>query len=311
MRIIFFGSDNFAVTNLEGLIKDPSHEVIACVTPPDKAKGRGLKIGIPAVKESALKNKIPVLQPADINDAGFRSKLKSFKSDLFVVIAYGYLLPAEIFSLPRLFSINVHGSLLPKYRGAAPVNWAIINGETKTGVSIIKMSTAMDAGDIISHAGLSINSGDTAVTLRERMAKEGAKLLVKTVNDIEAGKYSLKKQDTSLVTRAPKLTKDMGLIAWDKDAEDIHNLVRGLLPWPCAYARFDGRQLKILETEVTDVDCANKSAGQVVSLVKEGFVVACGRKSVLVRRVHPESGKAMDARSFAVGRKLEEGTRLS
>ena len=249
MTLIFFGSDDFALVNLQRLISSP-FPVVACVMRPDKPKGRGMKLAASPTKEFALKNKIPVLQPTDLNEASFIRELQKFQADIFVVIAYGKILPAEILKIPKFFCINVHGSLLPKYRGAAPINWAIINGDHTTGVTVIKMNEIMDAGEIINAQSMPMSDDDTAVTLRARMAQTSADLLVKTLQAIATKKFQLTKQDLSDVTYAPKLTKELGVINWKEDAAAIHNLVRGLLPWPGAFTFFEGKRLKILETGI-------------------------------------------------------------
>ncbi len=306
MKIIFFGSDDFAVTHLEALVKS-GHQVVGCVTQPDKPKGRDLQVAASPVKDCAQKHNLPILQPMKLKDSETILQLKNFQADLFVVVAYGKIFPAEILSLPKIFCVNVHGSLLPKYRGAAPINWAIINGEATTGVTMIKLNSAMDAGEIISQKKLTIERNDTAVTLRKEMAKLGASLLLETLTHIEKESFSLIAQDEKLVTFAPKLTKEHGLIPWEKSAEDIVRLVRGLLPWPTAYTRFGSKILKVLEAHVANVNVEKFSAGQVIDILKDGFVVATGRGGVKVSRVHLESSKPMDAKSFVVGHKLGVG----
>ena len=306
MKIIFFGSDDFALVNLEKLVQS-DHQVAACVTPPDKPKGRGMPVVASPIKECALRQGIALLQPDRLKERWVVEQLKSFQSDLFVVVAYGKILPIEILSIPYLCCLNVHGSLLPKYRGAAPINWAIINGEPETGVSIIKMNTNMDAGDIFDQARITIDKNDTAVSLRSKMAELGAELLVQTIDSLEENAYTLTGQDASKVSFAPKLTKELGLIQWNKTAEAIHNLVRGLLPWPAAHTHFQGKLLKILQTEVVAVQ---GEPGEILEINSQGFVVATADGGLLVRQVHLESAKAMDAKSFVFGHKLQAGVRF-
>ncbi len=310
MKIIFFGSDDFALVNLEKLIQS-EHNVVVCVAPPDKPKGRGMPVIFSPIKERALRQGIALLQPARLNDPLLIEQLKSFQSDLFVVVAYGKILPIEVLSLPYLCCMNVHGSLLPQYRGAAPIHWAIINGENETGVSIIKMNSQMDAGDIFAQAKIKIDPADTALTLRAKMAALGSDLLLKTIDSLEKNAYILAGQDASKVSTAPKLTKELGLIQWNKPARDIHNLVRGLLPWPAAYTHFQGKLLKILQTEIVSIDASSKQPGEVLEINPQGFVVAASYGGLLVRQVHLESAKAMDARSFAIGHKLQTGVIFS
>ncbi len=306
MKIIFFGSDDFALINLEALVRS-EHQVVACVTQPDKAKGRGLKVSFSPIKECALKNQLPIFQPLQLKDQSFIEQLKSYQSDLFVVVAYGKILPIEVLSVPYLCCMNVHGSLLPKYRGAAPINWALINAEEETGISIIKMNTAMDGGDLFAQAKIRIGPDENAGSLRRKMADLGADLLLKTINSLEKNAYTLAAQDSSKVTFAPKLTKGLGWIDWSKDARVIHNLVRGLSPKPGAYTFYEGKQLKILETTVTSIATPQKQKGGIIALQKEGFVVVTDDYGLLVRQVHLESAQVMDAESFISGHQLAVG----
>lgn len=326
MKIVFFGTDDFAAWNLEALINS-THQVSACVTQPDRARDRGLKMTASLVKTKARENKIPVLHPPpeadllqrriglgpkpqaedDLKDVSFVSRLKDYHCDLFVVIAYGKILDSGLLNVPRICAVNVHGSLLPKYRGAAPINWAIINGETETGVSIIKMNQQMDAGDILAQAKIKIEKEDTAVTLRAKMAELGADCLCRTMDCFERGDVCAVKQDSREVSLAPKLTKELGLIDWNKPAVEIHNLVRGLLPWPTAYTRYNGKLLKILETEIILTNPSSHPPGTVACVSRDGFVVATGKGDVQIKRVHPQSAKAMDAGSFVAGHKIVPG----
>lgn len=289
---------------------DSKHDVVACVTQPDRPKDRGLKVLSSPVKAKAKEYKIPVLQPDSVKDSAFVSQLKDYPSDVFVVIAYGKILSKELLAIPGAGAVNVHGSLLPKYRGAAPINRAIIQGETETGISIIKINERMDAGDILAQAKIKIEKDDTAVTLRAKMAKLGADCLCETIDLMETRPLQGKAQDNEDVTFAPKLTKELGLIAWEKSAAEIHNLVRGLLPWPTAYTYYHGKLLKILETEVVRSEHPSNPPGTVVDISKDGYIAATGSGNVLVKKVHLESARPMDARSFIAGHKLEKGYRF-
>lgn len=309
MNIIFFGSDDFAAVHLEGLLRS-SHKVAACVTTPDKARGRGWQISPSPVKERALEARVPVLQPEDLKESSFLKSLKGFNCDLFVVIAYGKFLPAEVLAIPRHFAVNVHGSLLPQYRGAAPINWAVINGEEETGVSLMKISRTMDAGEILAQERIAVSPTDTAVTLRIRMAEIGPSLLLKTIDSIAKNTYTLTPQDDRLVTFAPKLTKELGRIRWEKDAVSIHNLVRGLLPWPAAHTSYQGRLLKILETDVIKGEFSSFQAGEVLEIGTGGFSVAAGKGALWVKKVHLQASKPMEAASFIAGHRLEIGFRF-
>ncbi len=309
MKIIFFGSDDFALTTLNGLLAS-HHQILACVTQPDRPRGRGLKVGGSPIKELAAARKLPLFQPQGLLDPVFVNAMNSFRCDLFVVVAYGQILPAAVLSIPYVCALNVHASLLPRYRGAAPVNWAILNGEKETGVSIIKMNDRMDAGDIVRQDSVTIGPDETSPELRQRLAKLGTEVLVKTINSLEKNDYILTVQDHRRVTFAPKLTKELGLISWGKSALTIHNQVRGLLPWPSAYTFFQGKQIKILETEVEDAQNHSQPAGSVIGITAKGIRVAASPGILLIKKLQPESGKAMEAVSFASGFHLKVAERF-
>jgi len=308
MKIIFFGSDDFALAYLQALINTP-HEVAACVTQPDRRKGRGMKVIVSSIKDCAQKHSIPVLQPESLKDALFIKKLKSFKSDIFVVIAYGQFLPELVFNISPFGAINVHPSLLPKYRGAAPVNWAIINGEQETGIAIIKINAKMDAGDVLALTKIKIADDDTAVTLRAKMMHIGPAFLAQTLDGLCRGTAcrTPTAQNDRLATIAPKLTKELGIISWTRKAVDIYNLVRGLLPWPSAYTFYKGKLLKILEAQVIEEDVSQSEPGTVLKIIKEGFVVATGQKGLLIKRVHLQDSKPMDVSAFLRGHEIKVG----
>lgn len=302
MKIVFFGSDDFAATHLKFLL-DAKHQVVACVTQPDTRQGRGMNIVMSPIKTMADVHGLLCLQPATLKDPLIVEQLKSLGADIFVVVAYGKLLPQEVLDIPRIFCINVHGSLLPKYRGAAPINWAILNGDKKTGVTIQKMALALDAGDIISQEHMSITDDTNAQVLRNDMAEVGAKLLVQTLNDITANKHSLTPQVESQSSYASKLTKSMGKIDWSNDACFIFNQVRGLQPWPGAYTSFNGKTLKILKAVILE-DLTSGRPGEVLQIDKNGFTVACGKGALLIKQVHLEASKIMSAVSFVAGHHL-------
>jgi len=222
LRIIFFGSDDFAAVHLEHLLTC-GYELLACVTGPDKPQGRGMKLCVSPIKQIALERQIPCLQPLSLKDSSIIDVLKSYEADIFVVVAYGRLLTREILGLPKMLCMNVHGSLLPKYRGAAPVNWAILNGEKETGVTVQKMALALDAGDIIAQEKMLIDDDENAAQLRKRMAQAGARLLVNVLDKRPSGQFSLNPQDETKATWAPKLTKEMGRIDWRTPARSIVN----------------------------------------------------------------------------------------
>ncbi len=309
MKIIFFGSDDFAATNLEYLLNS-THEVVACVTHPDRPKNRGMKMSISPVKKLAGGKGVQLLQPFDLSESSVIEELKTFDADLFIVIAYGKKLPQEVLGLPKKFCINVHGSLLPKYRGAAPINWSIINGDQQTGVSLIKMNDTMDGGEVLAQEVIPILAEDNAMTLRKRMAEEGAKLLLLTCEVIEQGNVVLEGQKEEEISYAKKLTKPLGLIDWNKSSVEIHNMVRGLLPWPTAYTYFNKKMFKILESDVMGLDETDGEPGEVIHKDKEGFAVMTGNGALYVKKVHLEAAKPMDAASFLIGHPIEVGVKL-
>ena len=311
MKIIFFGSDDFALTHLEAL-RHSGHDVLACVTQPDKPKGRGLKLLFSAIKEWAKKNRILLLQPDDLNASHFLNQLKNLNSDLFVVVAYGKILPLKLLFVPYVCAVNVHASLLPKYRGAAPINWAIVNGDQETGVSTIKMNARMDAGDILAQAKIPIDEEDTALTLRSKLAKAGAELLLKTIDSLGKNTHTLTVQNEKEATLAPKLTKELGRIQWTKTAREIHNLIRGLLPWPSAYTFYNGKLLKILAAQIvkTSGGLRKGTPGEIVEITKQGFVAACGQDFLLIKDVHLEASKPMGAEKFVRGHHVDIGMKL-
>ncbi len=305
MRIVFFGCDDFAAINLLHLI-DQGHRVVGLVTQPDKPKGRGLRVGYSPTKQIAMANGIAIFQPPSLKDPVLVDRLNWFHADIFIVIAYGKFLPSEVLALPRHFCINVHASLLPKYRGAAPINWAIMRGETETGVTIMKMDPGMDTGDIVAQRSCAIPDEMTSVELRAQLADMGKRLLSETLPQIRDARFSLVKQDHAAATRAPKMHKDLGHIPWDRTAKEIHDLVRGVQPWPGAFTFWRGKRLKILEAEPGTPGVHGK-LGEIVIVRKEGFCVQAVDSGVLIKRVHPESSHAMDARAFLAGHKLSVG----
>jgi len=303
MRIVFFGSDDFAGTHLERLLTS-GHEILACVTGPDKPQGRGMKISVSPIKQIALDHQISCLQPLSLKDKDIIDVLTSYKADIFVVVAYGRLLTREILDIPQMLCMNVHGSLLPKYRGAAPVNWAILNGEKETGVTIQKMALALDAGDIIAQEKMLIDSDENAAQLRKRMAQVGAKLLLKVLDESPSGQFLLKPQDETVVTYASKLTKEMSRIDWKNKAQSILDQVRGLQPWPGAYTFYNGKMLKIIQAQITTEDVGKSSPGRVIKIGRDGVLVACLDKGLLIKEVQPQAGKVMLVQSFVAGYKI-------
>ncbi len=309
MKIVFFGTSEFAIPSLKALI-DSKHEVVAVVTQPDSRKGRMLKLSPSPVKAAAVSHSIPVYQPVNASSPESAEYLKGFKADLFVVISFGQILKAGILDIPKIFSVNLHGSLLPKYRGAAPTNRAIIAGERSTGVTVIKMSAGMDEGDIILKEETEVACEDTNISLSEKLSKLGASALMKAIDMIEAkgSALPLTKQHSSLVTYATKLKKSDGLINWIEPAAVIHNKVRGLLPWPGAYTGYEGKVLKILKTELVKDIYPGRTPGEVVAAsAAEGIVVQTGSGAISIRYLKPEGKKEMDSGSFILGHRISKG----
>lgn len=307
MNIVFFGTSDFALGILHKLI-DSKHKVLAVVTQPDRQKGRALKISPPPTKVLAATKNIPVYQPVDASDRGSVSYLKHLKADIFVVVAFGQILSREVLGIPKIFSVNIHGSLLPRYRGAAPTNWAIVNGDAVSGITIIKMNEKMDEGDIILKKEIAIDNEDTNITLSEKLSDLGADAIMEAMELIEAGKMNAIKQDGAAATYAPKLKKEDGLINWNEPAIKIHDKVRAFLPWPGAYTHFNGKVLKILKTEVVESGLEKAKNGEFVSILKnKGILVKTGKDGLVVQYVQIEGKKSMDAESFLRGHRIAPG----
>jgi len=307
MNIIFFGTSEFAVPSLEMLSRSP-HKIALVVTQPDAKKGRRLKITPPAIKEAAAGLGLAVFQSGCVSSAESIERLKAQAADLFVVVSFGQILKKTVLDLPDKFSINLHASLLPAYRGAAPINWAVINGETKTGITVFKLVEKMDAGDIILDKEAVIEESDNALTLGRKLSQIGAKALLEAVNLIDSKKAVFRKQDETLISPAPKLKKSDGLIDWSLSAARIHNMVRGLLPWPSAFTGFSGKQIKILETSVAAVKEEAGPAGRIISADQEaGILVKAGSGCLAIKRLQPEGSKPMGFEEFLRGHKLPPG----
>lgn len=309
MNIVFFGSSEFAVPALKALIEG-GQKVLCVVTQPDKKKGRGLLVEGTPVKKAAVDSGLDIYQPLSINKEPVALKLASYKADLFIVIAYGQILSQEILDLPRAFALNLHASILPKYRGAAPINWAIINGEKDTGVSAIKMTKKMDAGPVIAQRPVEIREDDNAVILTDKLSRAGADLLLEVIKSIEKGSYELNPQNEQGVTFAPRLKKETGLIDWSKSARELHNLVRGCMPWPGAYSYFKGKRIKILETSVAD-GASSVCPGQIIDVCKEAVTVAAGKGKLLIKELQIEGKKPLSCAEFISGYRIKPQDRFS
>jgi methionyl-tRNA formyltransferase len=306
MRILFMGTPEPAAKCLKALI-DSKEEIIAVITQPDRPKGRGLKLAPSPVKETALHYNIAVHQPEKIKTQEAIDLIKNLKPDLIVVVAYGKILPKEIIDTPEYGTINVHASLLPEYRGAAPIQWALLNGDKETGITIMKVIEELDAGDIIIQKNIRIEDSDNTSTLTEKLFNEGAALLMETVKKIGSGKATYIKQDEKKVTYAPSIEKEMGLIDWKKSARDIYNQIRACNPWPVAYTYLNGKMFRIFSAEIGLAD-KNDRPGTIVDLAKEnGFIVASGDGTLLIKEAQIEAGKKMNAWDLVNGRKIKIG----
>lgn len=309
MRILFMGTPDFAVASLSALLA-AGHEVCGVFTQPDKPKNRGMKLQASPVKEFALAHDIPVFQPVKMRDGEAMGYIRDLDPALIVVAAYGRILPDDILDYPVHGCINVHSSLLPRYRGAAPINWAILNGDKTTGVTIMHMAAELDAGDIILQGVTDIGPDETAPELFDRLAALGGQLLVEAVGQIERGEAARTPQTASEVTYAPMLGRELSPMDWTKPAQTLHDQVRGLLPWPCATAEFGGVRCKVFSTAVLD-GTTDLKPGTVAEAGKEGIVMACGGGSLLrVRELQPDGKKRMAAADFLRGHPLTAGEML-
>jgi methionyl-tRNA formyltransferase len=307
-RIIFMGTPEFAVPSLEILVHHP-YQVIGVVTQPDRPKGRGKQLAPPPVKMFAEQYHLTVLQPERAKDQEFMDAFRKLAPDLVAVAAFGQLLPKGILDLPPLGCINVHPSLLPKYRGAAPLNWTIIQGETRTGVTIMRMDEGMDSGDILLQEATPIGPEETVGELHDRLAKTGAELLLKTIQMIEDGTVRRTPQDHAAATFAPRLKKEDGIIDWQRNADEIVHLILGLSPSPCAYSILQGRTLKIF-TATARKSPIGQMPGTVLAVTPEGLPVAAGEGVVFLREVQAEGKKRMPVQDFLRGVRLRSGERL-
>ena len=324
MKVIFMGTPDFAVGTLKALV-EAGHEVVAVVTQPDKPKGRSKELVFSPVKEEAVKLGIEVLQPEKARDEEFVEKLRAYGADIFVVVAFGQLLPKSIIDMPRLGCVNVHASLLPEYRGASPIQWAVIDGREYSGVTTMKMDEGLDTGDMILKTEIPIAEDETGESLHDKLAEAGAALCVKTLHAIENKTAVFEKQPESPTAYAKMLTKDLGNIDWAKSAVQIERLVRGLNSWPSAYTHRDGKVMKIWKAlakpqeecaEQTELGSEEHTAqktgknampGTVVSVAKDSFCIQTGDGVLRILEVQMPGKKRMDTGSFLRGYKVEEG----
>ena len=309
MKIIYMGTPDFSVAPLEAIIR-AGHEVTAVVTQPDKQKGRGKEVQMTPVKECALSHGIPVLQPVKIKEPEAVAELKKYPADIFVVAAFGQLLTEEILNMPKFGCINIHASLLPAYRGAAPIQRVIINGEEKTGVTIQQMAKGLDTGDMLLKKEISIDPKETGGSLHDKLSAAGAELIVEALSKIEKGEVVPEKQDDALSCYAKKLDKAMGLIDFDQNAVSIERLIRGLNPWPSAYTHLAGKTLKIWKAAVRPSREQKKEPGSVILEDKKHFGIQTGDGVLEILELQLEGKKRMTADAFLRGYQLENGTKL-
>lgn len=309
MRVIFMGTPDFSVGTLEALVQ-AGHEVVLAVTQPDKPKGRGGKMQYTPVKEKALEYDIPVFQPVKVREKSCVEKLDSYKADVMVVVAFGQILPREILELTPYGCINVHASLLPKYRGAAPIQWSIIDGETVTGVTTMQMDEGLDTGDMLLKTEVPLEPDETGGSLHDKLSAAGAKLCVETLKALEEKTVTPEKQGETPTKYARMLDKELGKIDWTKDATSIERLVRGLNPWPSAYTSWEGKTMKIWSAEVVDRE-SKAPCGTVAEVTKTDFSVQTGKGLLKVTELQIPGKKRMAADAFLRGYKMETGTLLA
>jgi methionyl-tRNA formyltransferase len=309
LRIVFMGTPDFAVPSLQALLDGPD-QVVGVVCQPDKARGRGKVLSPPPVKVLAEQHGLPVLQPASVRKEPFLDQIRQLAPDLLVVVAYGKILPAALLQLPRLGAINVHGSLLPKYRGAAPIQWAVINGETETGITIMQMDEGMDTGDILLTMPVAIGPQETAGDLFDRLARLGGDTLGSAIVRLKEDGLPRIPQDHSQASSAPMLAKEMGHLDWTQSARRLHCLIRGLDPWPSAYGFIDGKRCRFFVPEVVPVR-ATEPPGTICRADNQGLLVATGDDCLRIHDIQPEGKKRMAVDACLRGFRIEPGTRIS
>ena len=306
LDIIFMGTPEFAVPSLQALI-DSEHNVVCVVCQPDRPSGRGRKLTPPPVKILAEEHSIPVLQPEKVRTEEFFQKLSSFKPDVICVTAYGRIIPPNILELPKYGCVNVHASILPKFRGAAPINWAIINGEKTTGITTMLMDEGMDTGDILLKEEIEIGDDDTSIELSEKLSRIGAALLIETITKGQNDEITPIKQNDDDATLAPIIKKDVGKIDWNKSAEEIRNLIRGTQPWPGAFTSYEGKNIKIFKASVDDT---TGNPGEIIKVDKDSLLIGTGNKSLFIEELQIEGGKRLRVSDFLRGNSLKANSVL-
>lgn len=306
MKIVFMGTPEFALPTLKSL-HHSSHSILSVITQPDKPKGRGQKLILSPIKQYALDSNLPTLQPKTVNDPEFIESLKKNQPDLIIVVAFGQILSEAFLKIPKQFCINLHSSLLPKYRGAAPIHRSILNGDTRTGVTTMIMDKGMDTGDILLMKEIPINEDDNAQTLHDALAETGGALVIETIKRLEENTLLPTPQDHSQATYAAKLKKEEGLIHWEQTAKIISYQVRGLTPWPGTYTLLNKKRLRILKVIISD-GAPDDVPGKVARITDIGIEVGTGEGRLIITELQPEGKKSMSAKSFMAGHKIERGT---
>lgn len=308
MRVVFMGTPDFAVGTLEAIV-EAGHEVVAVVTQPDKPKGRGGAMAMSAVKECAIKHNLTVLQPVKAREESFVEELRTYNSDVIVVVAFGQLLPASIIHMPKYGCINVHASLLPKYRGASPIQWAVLDGCEYSGVTTMQMDEGLDTGDILEVAKVKLDKKETGGSLFDRLSVVGAELLVETLKKAESGELHPVKQDDNEATYVKMLNKSFGLLDFTKKPEVLERMVRGLNPWPSAFTHIEGKLLKIWDASVEAAD-DDKECGSVVTDQKTYFKVKCDGGYLVINELQLEGKKRMKTADFLRGYSVKDNEKL-
>lgn len=308
MRIVFMGTPDFSVPTLEALLKG-GHEVIGVVTQPDKPKGRGKAVLMTPVKEKALEYGIPVYQPVKAREESFVELLRSLNPDVMVVIAFGQILPKAILDIPKYGCINIHASLLPKYRGAAPLQWVVLEGEKETGITTMMMDVGMDTGDMLEKLVVPVDRKETYGSIHDKLSVLGGELILSTLEKLENGTLKRTPQPEDGATYTKKITKVMGDIDWTEDATVIERYIRGLNPWPSAYTSWNGKTLKIWDADVLEQEYSGEP-GEIIKVEKDGVLVKTGKDTLVLREVQLEGKKRMEIQAFLRGYQLSHGTIL-
>ncbi len=309
MNIVFMGTPDFAVGALERII-EAGHKVTCVVTQPDKEKGRGKELAFSPVKECALKHNLPLFQPVKIRLPENVEELKKYEADIFVVAAFGQILPKEILEMPRLGCVNIHASLLPKYRGASPIAWSVLNGDKETGVTIMQMNEGMDTGDILMQRSIEIGAKETTEGLFDKLSDLGAELIVEALDKLDRGELKPIPQDESKATKVGKMDKTFGLIDFNESAEVIERKIRGLYSWPSAYTFLNGKRLKVFNADVL-LNVKKGRPGEIIDVARESFTVRTGDGALVIDDVQIEGKRRMEVKEFLLGNSLKVGDSLT